>query len=729
MAASSNRWSFFRAGGVDQVVLSSGADIVRLDELDPKLWVALSMPVAGVAIDRRTLELLDSDKDGHIRHPEILAAVAWVKATYKDHEQIMKGGDSVPIAALADGTVKAAALRILANLKKEAKAIALADATAGEKMFAETRFNGDGVVPVDAAEGDTRAVIEEIIKCLGAVTDRSGKPGVDKGKTDQFFTEARAFRDWQAKAHATTAPLGEATAAAADAVRAVRAKIDDYFTRCRMAAFDPRAAVALAGADADLAALSPKALSAASPELAAWPLAKIEAGRALPLGVGVNPAWAAKLATFAAVAVGPILGAGKTALTEDDWRAITGKLESYETHLAGKPQTAVEQLGGERLAAILAGSHEATIADLIAQDLAVKPEVDAMTEVERLCRYQRDLVKVLRNYANFADFYGRKGAVFQAGTLYLDSRGCALTVEVTDAGKHGAMAGMAGAYLAYCDLARAGAKKQIAAAFTAGDSDNLMVGRNGVFVDRDGKDWEATITKIVDNPISVRQAFWAPYKKLARMIEENAAKRASAAEAESHAKLEATASTVVAAIGVAIGGIGTLVAAIMSPLIGLGMWLPLGLIALMVVISSPSMFLAFMKLRNRNLGPLLDANGWAVNTRAKINVPFGGALTDVAALPAGSGRKLDDPYAEKPTPWKLYIALVVLLGLATGWYFGKLDSTLENFSQSLTSESVLGQNAPIVKARQLKPALKTAADATGKVAAAAVAAAKAAAPK
>jgi hypothetical protein len=681
------------------------------------------MPTTGVAIDRRTLELLDSDHDGHVRHPEILAAVAWIKATYKDHEQLMKGGDSVPIAALAEGPVKVAALRILANLKKDAKVVALADTAVGEKMFSETRFNGDGVVPVDAAEGDTCAVIEDIIKVKGAVTDRSGKPGVDQAKVDQFFAEAKAYRDWLAKADAASQPLGDATADAAHAVRAVSAKIDDYFTRCRMAAFDPRAAVALAGADADLAALSPKQLSDGSAEIASWPLAKIEAGRALPFNAGLNPAWAARIASFVTAAVTPIVGAGKAALTEDDWRAITAKLNAFEAHLAAKPVGAVEALGAARITAILAGGHDAILAGLIAQDLAVKPEVDAMTEVERLCRYQRDLVKVLRNYANFADFYGRKGAVFQAGTLYLDSRGCALTVEVTDAGKHGAMAGMAGAYLAYCDCTRPGAKKQIAAAFTAGDADNLMVGRNGVFVDRDGLDWEATITKIIDNPISVRQAFWAPYKKLARMIEENAAKRASAAEAASTAKLEGAAGKVVsaeapppepppapeppkkidlgvvAAIGVAIGGVGTLVAAIMSPLIGLGIWLPLGIVALMVVISAPSMFLAFMKLRNRNLGPLLDANGWAVNTRAKINVPFGGALTDVAALPAGSGRKLDDPYAEKPTPWKRYVFLLAVLGLAVGWYFGKLDSTLDDISHKLTSESVLGDSAPIVKRR------------------------------
>jgi hypothetical protein len=40
----------------------------------------------------------------------------------------------------------------------------------------------------------------------------------------------------------------------------------------------------------------------------------------------------------------------------------------------------------------------------------------------------------------------------------------------------------------------------------------------------------------------------------------------------------------------------------------------------------------------RNLGPILDANGWAVNTRARINVPFGATLTSVARLPSARAR-------------------------------------------------------------------------------------------
>ena len=105
------------------------------------------------------------------------------------------------------------------------------------------------------------------------------------------------------------------------------------------------------------------------------------------------------------------------------------------------------------------------------------------------------------------------------------------------------MVAMAGTYLLYCDCVRraTGERRQIVAAVTNGDADNLMVGRNGIFYDRDGLDWDATITKIVDNPISLRQAFWAPYKKLVRLIEEQVAKRAAAADAAATQKLETAA--------------------------------------------------------------------------------------------------------------------------------------------------------------------------------------------
>jgi hypothetical protein len=710
-----HRWKFHRAGGVDQVTLRDAGDLIGLGELDPKLWVALAMPIKGVHLDPKTLEAIDADKDGRIRLPEVLAAVKWATETLTDPNELFKGGDSIALASIKDPAVKAGATRILVNLgRADATSITLADVADTAKIFAETRFNGDGVVPVDSADDEaTKTVLGEILSTRGEVLDRSGKPGVNQERVDSFFAEVGALATWDQKADDKILPIGPATTAAADAMRAVRAKIDDFFTRCRLAALDGRAAVALAGGEADWAALAMKDLSQARDEVAKLPLAHIEANRALPLKEGINPAWADLLTAFADAAVAPLLGA-RQELSYADWVALQAKLAAYDAWWIEKPLVSVDPIGMPRVRTLHAGNAKATVDGLIQQDLALEAESAQVASVEKLLLFQRDLVLLLRNFVNFGEFYGRRGAAFQAGTLFLDGRGCSLCLEVADPAKHAALASMSGAYLAYCDCTRPGGEKLgIVAAFTDGDSDNLLVGRNGVFFDRKGRDWDATITKIVANPISIREAFWAPYKKLARLIEEQVSKRASKADSESTGKLSQTATAVatadqppaakkpetaskidvgtVAAIGVAIGGIGAMLAGILGAFFGLGAWMPLGIVAVLLLVSGPSMLLAFLKLRQRNLGPLLDANGWAINGRARINVPFGSALTDVATLPKGAERSMKDPYAEKSRPWRSYVTLLLIFLVALAWYLGKLDHYLP---EGARVSHVLGTKSP-----------------------------------
>ena len=112
-----------------------------------------------------------------------------------------------------------------------------------------------------------------------------------------------------------------------------------------------------------------------------------------------------------------------------------------------------------------------------------------------------------------------------------------------------------------------------------------------------------------------------------------------------------------------MGALGTALAAIFSAFLSLPVWkMPLVVLGLMLLVSGPSMLLAWLKLRRRNLGPLLDANGWAVNIRARLNLTFGARLTRVAQLPSGASRALTDPYADKGLPWGRW--LLTLLGLA-----------------------------------------------------------------
>ena len=363
-------------------------------------------------------------------------------------------------------------------------------------------------------------------------------------------------------------------------------------------------------------------------------------------------------------------------LTEEQFTEMGKKIADYEAEKA-----AAEKANADALAAAQA---------------KYKP-------LEKLLLLCRDYVTLLRNFVSFQDFYAKRGknllgratanetpwAVFQAGTLVIDQRACNLCMKVSDMAKHNTQAPDSGMFLIYCNCKHqaSGQTMQIVAAMTIGDIRNLKVGKNALFYDRQGKDWEAEVVKIIDNPISIGQAFWSPYRKLGEWVSELITKSAAEKEKKSFtdmtAKLQAAPAAtaekpaqpapfdiakfagIFAAIGMAVGYIGSFFTSLALGLKGLGWWGWLVIPGLLLLISGPSMILAWMKLRKRNLAPLLNANGWAVNADAIVSVLFGNTLTDQAQYPI---LKLNDPHAKikkLTTGGKWAIAVVaIILGLA-----------------------------------------------------------------
>jgi len=705
-----HRWRFFRSGGFDQVRIDQPDDLLHLAELDQKLWAVLACPTSGLEFDSRTLHLIDADGDGRIRVPELLAAVRWVCERLADPALLFQPGDALALDAIrADGEEgarwRAAARQVLVRLgRPQDTELTVADFADPARLFMPTEPNGDGVVPAELAPDEAvAALIGHVVATQGATTDRSGQPGATRDTLDAFLAAARQVREWQAQAETDDSGLmawGERTPAALAAFDAVQAKVQDYYTRCRLAAFDDRATEALNPPDSRYAELSAQPLGETDDAVAGLPLARVAPDAALPLVTGLNPAWQARIAALRTEVVAPMLG-DREQLTLDEWQGLADRFSAYRAWLAARPDTPVADLPAYTLRALLASDAPDRLAALIEQDRAADASADAVDALERLVRLRRDLVPLLRNFVNLSDFYGQqRPAIFQAGTLYIDQRSCELCLRVADMGRHAALAALSGAYLIYCQCVRQGESPMtIVAALTGGDTDDMMVpGRNGVFYDREGRDWHASVVKVVEAPVSVRQAFWSPYKRLARLIGQQVQKFAAARDkdveaksaagvADAGAKAEAPPpdakaqafdiarfAGIFAAIGLALGALGTALAAVITGFLALPAWqMPLVVLGLMLLISGPSMLLAWLKLRQRNLGPLLDANGWAVNIRARINLPFGASLTGVAALPAGSQRSLQDPYADKSSPWPWWGLLAVLLaGLYWAWRQGWL---------------------------------------------------------
>ncbi|MBR4773004.1 MAG: hypothetical protein IK010_01070 [Bacteroidales bacterium] len=615
-------WKFSTVGGVARVNIESGEDVAHLDELDQKLWTVLSCPVKGLEFDERTLALMDLDGDGKIRVHEVVAASQWLKKVLVEMEYLLEGNDSIEFSAVSDTSdegkqVLAAAKLILSSLGRDKQSIALQDVV------------------------DYLAVYEE--KC----------------KNEYTAAEGEAYEP----------PYGEGSDAAEAAVNAVRAKVEDYFMRCKLVQFDEDAAGALDVQVEKIAAISGGDLNANVAEISTYPLARPRKEGLLPLREGINPAWQGAMAALCGVADFE----GKESIAEEEWKAVVAKVDAY---------TAWKAAG------------ETAMNEAIAAQVA--EHADAIAPVERLLHYCRDYFKLLQNYVVFKDFYKRDDsclAIFQAGKLYIDQRCCDLCIKVIDMGKSTASAGKSGMYLIYCHCtSKGGAQMDIVAALTDGDIGGLHEGKNAIFYDRKGQDWDAVVTKIVDNPISVRQAFWSPYRKFGNWVTEKITKSASEKESKQFDEMTSKADTattnltvkdegaaaeakanekkaqmfdiakfagIFAAIGLAIGAIGGALAALGGFVMGHWYNVIILVAAIVILISGPSMLLAWLKLRQRNLGPVLNANGWAINSNVKVNTTFGATLTSMAKYPK---MVMNDPFAEKKMAWwkKCLIWLVIL---------------------------------------------------------------------
>ena len=714
--ASKYEWQYCSLGGAIRVKIGSGEDIAHLGELDQKLWTVLSCPVEGLEFDKQTLEYLDTEKDGKIMVNEVVQAAQWLTSVIKDKDSILNGDSVLKLdnidTSTADGKgLYNSARQILKNLGIDKDEISLADASDSKAIFAGTKLNGDGIITALSTSDDAqKQIITDITATVGSVEDRSGEKGVNAELIEKFYASCADWAAW--KSSAPVMPYGERTAAAFNAYNALKDKMNDYFTRCRLVAFDTEVAKAVNVAVTDIN------------DIDNCPIAAPKAARTLDLAA-INPAWQKRFDALASL----IGFSGKTEMTEDDWRSVETTFNDYAAWLGAKKGAEVEPLGDVRINAILiAGEKEALLA-LVEKDKALAAESSSIDDVKKLMYYYRDFYRLLKNFVLFTEFYSRAPgvrAMFELGQLYIDQRCCDLCIRISDMSKHADMAAQSGIFLIYFKATSKvlGKSMDAVAVMTDGDIFDLRPGKNGIFYDLQGNNWDAVITKVVDNPVSISQAFWAPYRKAwefcVGIINKSAADKDAKINADLQAKVKTAAATtpgaadaaktdkpqafdiakfagIFAALGMAMGYIGTFLTSIVT---GIQNTPPLDLIlillGLMFVISGPSCFIAWTKLRKRNLGPILNANGWAINSKVLVNILFGGKLTTVAKYPK---LKLADPYDQKTPAWKIWLPTVLII-LAIAFLALYFTGNLE----------FIGLSSPLHKAGAACEAAKAAAD-------------------
>ncbi len=733
------KWEFANIGGASRVKINKGEDIAHLGELDPKMWTVLSCPISGLEIDEKSLKYMDCDADGKLRVNDVVAVSKWITSLLRDKDLILKGNDSIDLSQINtedENGLKLhnSAIRILKNLGKEGSVISLADTADITAIFEKTRFNGDGIITeASTDEQAEKAAIAAAVATVGGVQDRSGAAGVGAEQIEAFYKNLSDYTAW-CNAE-VKAPFGDKTDALIEAYNSLDAKVKDYFMRSELAAFSPDSTSTLDVQTARIEAISAENLASKREEIAAYPLARITGKSEIDLSCSINPAWAAQFELVRSVAI----DSDKKNITLDEWNAIGTKFTDYVAWKGAKAGAAVESLGLDAIKDFIAQDKKPALLELVAKDAALKEEAENIEMVDRFLHIYKDFYRLLKNFVTLVDFYDKDKStvpIFQSGTLIIDQRACRFCMKVADMGKHNASAATSGMYLLYCDCTTKSVPGtlKIVAAVTVGDVGEFIVGKNGVYYDNAGVEWDAVVTKIVDNPISVAQAFWSPYRRMATAVENLINKSAADKDAKMMAKATTSINSapaaaaapagpdgkpvpappfdiakfagIFAAIGMAVGMIGTALASIFKGLFDLTWWqLVLVFVGIMLLISGPAMVMAWMKLRRRNIAPLLNANGWAVNAASKISIPFGETLTELPQYPK---MKLKDPYAKKGMPaWKKWFIAGVVLGMA----FGAL--WLTNTLAFINLKSPLPcYNKPVVEEVVEVPAESVAADST-----------------
>lgn len=706
------KWTFVNIGGSARVKIDSGEDIAHLSELDPKMWTVLSCPTTGLEIDDKSLVFMDFDNDGKIRIHDVVAVSQWIMNLLKDKDLILKGDSSIDINQINTDNdngkkLYSSAKQILQNLGKDTSVISISDTADITAIFAKTRFNGDGVIIEASTDDDAlKEIITTIVTITGGSLDRSGIQGINAEQIETFYKNLNDYVAWHDSA--VEKPFGDVTDSVIEAYNALDAKVKDFFMRAKLAVFSPESTASLDVQTSLINNISADNLSTKSDDISNYPLVRISGQTEIDLNAAVNPAWS----KFFNI-IKNVVDKDKTSITEDDWTAIGGKFAAYAAWKAAKPANSVETLGIDNIKRILQQDNKASLLEIVAQDIALKEEADNIELVDRFLHIYKDFYRLLKNFVTFHDFYDKSEdvkAIFQSGTLIIDQRACKLCIRINDTAKHSASAAPSGMYIIYCDCTTKTkpAKIQIAAAVTVGDIGALAVGKNGIYYDEDGLEWDAVVTKIVDNPINISQSFWSPYRRMATAIEnlinKSAAEKDSKMMAKATAEITAapakttadakTAATppfdiakfagIFAAIGMAVGMIGTALASIFNGLFALKWWqFILVFVSIILLISGPAMVMAWLKMRRRNIAPLLNANGWAINAVSKISIPFGETLTDIAKYP---NIKFKDPYAKKglKTWQKWFISFITIaFVLFVLWLFNILSFVNDKFNSPL----------------------------------------------
>ena len=664
-----NRGGGFRCqnfGSTLHLKVENAWDLRRVGELDEAHWVATSAPIVGINVDPVFLELVDTDHDGRIGCAELRQAISWLFEHLKYYAGANAGSTALMLAAIRNESdegrrIVETAIKIVKRLGSTEESRITLDQVRRIKEEEEGRAVSEaGIVLPEAARGDDAAALRQflsdILATVGGDSHPSGSQGVSRKYLDEFLAETESFLCWLAKTQrvdgepfSPVMPLGETTFSAYSLFSSLRNKIDEYFVLCQTLLLDRRVGEQMLAGGSHLEKIDFSDPSAVQSLLVRASLAPPQPDGVLDFDSRINPHYAVQLEDLRKEVLLPLLeGAAEKELTKEQWGHVKECFSPHENWIDSKPACRVEGLGAERLREYLNDSQLVRAArELMDQSKTTAFVLDNVRLLEKVILYQAYLLSFANNFVSFPDLYNpKKRALFEMGTLIMDGRHFNLSIRVHDRSQHANIARASNMLVLYVEVGskEKGKLYEVAVPVTSGSRGILYAGKRGVFREVDGREMDALVVEILENPISLWEAVMAPFQRLARAVTGKIEKITGAAEE----KLDAAGSEAVVGVqaafakkqpasqvpaapsgqvlggllaggGIALAALGSSAAFVVKTFASLTWESTLaGILAAVAAVAVPASLVAHLKLRRRDLSAILEASGWAINARMRL---------------------------------------------------------------------------------------------------------------
>ncbi|MCP3964922.1 MAG: hypothetical protein GY750_11030 [Lentisphaerae bacterium] len=617
-----------KIGGSIQFVPSGIAALRQLRKIDPALWAATSAPVRILNADEKFLSYMHPENEISIRADMLLDAVDFLLETWTSYDAASNDLDLKALNIECENTQ--GLIKFIKDFfseeLKEGKVIKLEHIRDKITVLTSGPLSGEGIITAPAVSEEAKEYLEDVIGITGGTKNKAETLGITEEQLGKFLADAKVFIEW----HKTATPPSLGTSddpAAYKVYSALKNKLDEYFDFCEMLCIDQANQSRFSINPEKVPELDIKDRQKVTEYIAQAPLARPSDSMKLNMLESINPVYSAQAESFAKLFETNELSPAK-------WREIKKRMVDYDEYLAQSKSGQIGSLGQEKLESYLNGTNLNTLRATFVSDKNLSDTLKMLRNAEKAILFRKYLPELVNNFVNFKDLYtAAKRSMIQAGTLIMGGRHFDLNIKVDNIADHKKLAVAANLCMLYLELKRDVEKPlTVVAAVTSGYASDLYSGKPGIFIDHNGKYWNAKITDIVKGPISFCQTFMLPFRKIIdsvtqkfqklsefNSIEKNLDKTLKTADT-AKPKAALTAGSVMMLCGtVGVAALGSGVAFIIKNLQNVN-WAKVSPVCagIIILILTPAVISALLKLNRRNLSIFLEAAGWAVNKKMKI---------------------------------------------------------------------------------------------------------------